>query len=226
MPSLSKPPRAEPRHSPAPSSPRSSASRLILIKARSHPRSPALRLAGPPPAINGRQERGCLGGPGPVVAVWAEAMHVEPCAAGCGRCPASVPDPIGVRADGAVLAGTVPVLHSCGRLRAPAPADFPHDVRPGERRDEDHQPDRHDAAAVPLGRLPPVPRAHAAGFPPELLGLHQRDGGECCAAARRTWGGIDRQQEEDADVALPLSPASIPFSLATKLLLINNGTHC
>jgi len=30
----------------------------------------------------------------------------------------------------------------------------------------------------------------------------------------------------NADVALPSSPASIPFSLARKLLLINNGTRC
>lgn len=50
-------------------------------------------------------------------------------------------------------------------------ADFPHDLRPGECRDAHLQPDRYDAAAVPLGRLSSVPRAHAAGLPLRLLGL-------------------------------------------------------
>lgn len=55
--------------------------------------------------------------------------------------------------------------------------DFPHDLRPGERCDAHLQPDRYDAAAVPLGRLSSVPRAHAAGLPLRLLGLAQQNGG-------------------------------------------------
>lgn len=49
--------------------------------------------------------------------------------------------------------------------------DLPYDLRPGQRGDADHQPDRHDAAVVPLGRLPTVPGPHAAGLPFRLLGL-------------------------------------------------------
>ena len=39
---------------------------------------------------------------------------------------------------------------------------------------ENIQPDLHDATGRPLVRLPPVSGSHAAGVPPELLGLHQR----------------------------------------------------
>ena len=67
----------------------------------------------------------------------------------------------------------------CQSERVCVSADLPHDVRPGERRGADLQPHRHDAAALPLGRLPAVPRAAAAGLPARLLGVAQRDGGKC-----------------------------------------------
>jgi len=43
--------------------------------------------------------------------------------------------------------------------------DLPHDLRPSQRGDANIQPDRDDAAAVPLGRLSAVPCSHAAGLP-------------------------------------------------------------
>ena len=59
-----------------------------------------------------------------------------------------------------------------------SPLDLPHDLRPGERRHAHLQPHQHDAAPLPLGWLPAVPGAHASGLPTQLLGLHQRHGGE------------------------------------------------
>lgn len=79
-------------------------------------------------------------------------------------------------ADRSTGLGWSPVVHSCSAVLCFL-VDFPHDLRPGECRDAHLQPDRHDAAAVPLGRLSSVPRAHAAGLPLWLLGLAQQDGG-------------------------------------------------
>ena len=80
----------------------------------------------------------------------------------------------------------------CSSTPASSP-DLPYDVRPGQCCGEDLQPHRHDAAAVSLGRLPPVPGAHAARLPRGLLGLHQSHGGECPAQGRYwpciSWGG-------------------------------------
>lgn len=72
----------------------------------------------------------------------------------------------------------------CQSDRVRLSADFPHDVRPGQRRGADFQPHRHDAAALPLGRLPAVPGAAAAGLPARLLGVAQRDGGTSRAGVR------------------------------------------
>lgn len=52
-------------------------------------------------------------------------------------------------------------------------SDLSHDLWPGQRHGEDSEPDRHDAAAVSLGRLPTVPGAHVTGFPRRLLGVQK-----------------------------------------------------
>lgn len=59
--------------------------------------------------------------------------------------------------------------------------DFPHDVRPSECGGENFQPDRHDAAALPLGRLPSVLGATTSGFPTRLLGVPKRYGCKYCS---------------------------------------------
>lgn len=53
-----------------------------------------------------------------------------------------------------------------------------HDVRSCQCHGANHEPDWHDAAAVPLGRLPAVPGADAAGLPSGLLGHPEQDGGK------------------------------------------------
>lgn len=55
---------------------------------------------------------------------------------------------------------------------------FPHDLRPSQRHGSHHELDWNDAPAVPLGRLPSVPGAHAAGLPSRLLGHQEQDGGK------------------------------------------------
>lgn len=57
-------------------------------------------------------------------------------------------------------------------------SDLPYDLWPCQCHGEDSEPDRYDAAAVPLGRLSAVPGPHAAGLPSWLLGFQEPDGGE------------------------------------------------
>lgn len=54
---------------------------------------------------------------------------------------------------------------------------FPYDLRPGQRHGPNHEPDRDDAASLPLGRVSAVPGPHAAGLPSRLLGHQKQDGG-------------------------------------------------
>lgn len=56
-------------------------------------------------------------------------------------------------------------------------SDFPHDLRPGQRCGAYSQLDWHDAAAVPLGRLPDLHGADAARLPLGLLGIQKQYGG-------------------------------------------------
>ena len=58
--------------------------------------------------------------------------------------------------------------------------DLPYDLWPCQCGGENIQPDRHDVAAVPLGRLPPVPGASATRLPSGLLGIPKRYGCKYC----------------------------------------------
>lgn len=67
-----------------------------------------------------------------------------------------------------------PPGHSLPWAHVPSSAaDLPYDLRPGQRCGTHREPHWDDAPALPLGRLPAVPGAYAAGLPPRLLGVHQ-----------------------------------------------------
>lgn len=63
--------------------------------------------------------------------------------------------------------------------------DLPHDLRPRQCRGAHRQFDWHDAAVVPLGRLPHLHGAHAARFPSGLLGFQKQYGGEHTCIRKR-----------------------------------------